>query len=205
MWITPYVRKDKIKGVKSLTFFLPLALLALGFSLLPYHYITAQTTSIESHQEQPPLQPAVTSALPVTGQATLQQLSSVLQALKTLLSSLISQTQAQTSGLVGYWTFDEGSGATAADSSGNNNTGTLVNGPSWTTGKIGQALSFDGVDDLVTASGISNTPSAFTLSAWIKFSQLPDDKGIAGSWSTTGYMIWTTSGKAACQIDSGPH
>src|SRR3990167_9799803 len=168
MWITPYVRKDKIKGVKSLTFFLPLALLALGFSLLPYHYITAQTTSIESHQEQPPLQPAVTSALPVTGQATLQQLSSVLQALKTLLSSLFPQTQAQTSGLVGYWTFDEGSGTTANDSSGNNNTGALINGPTWTTGKIGGALSFDGVDDRVSTGAFSIGSTNFSMSGWVK-------------------------------------
>src|SRR3989344_5954676 len=169
--LTPSTRKDRMKGVKSLTSFLPLALLALGFSLLPSHHVTAQTTSIESHQEQPPLQPAVTSALPVTGQATLQQLSSVLQALKTLLSSLISQTQAQTSGLVGYWNFDEGTGTTAQGSSGNNNTGILTNGPTWTTGKIGQALNFDGVDDYVDVANESNfdfeRTDSFSISAWV--------------------------------------
>ena len=37
---------------------------------------------------------------------------------------------------VAYWKFDEGSGTTAADSSGSGNTGT-VNGPSWTSGEIG--------------------------------------------------------------------
>lgn len=36
-------------------------------------------------------------------------------------------------GLVGYWQFDEGSENIAYDSSGNNNHGTLVNGPTWTT------------------------------------------------------------------------
>src|SRR5690606_37741696 len=36
-------------------------------------------------------------------------------------------------GLVGYWTFDEGSGTSAYDSSGNSNTGTLTNGPTWQT------------------------------------------------------------------------
>ena len=45
-----------------------------------------------------------------------------------------------TTGLVGWWKFDEGSGTAAGDSSGNNNTGTLTNGPTWTTGKIGGAL-----------------------------------------------------------------
>lgn len=36
-------------------------------------------------------------------------------------------------GLVGYWKFDEGSGTSAADSSGTANTGTLNNTPTWST------------------------------------------------------------------------
>src|SRR5436190_19861696 len=49
----------------------------------------------------------------------------------------------------GHWRFDEGSGTTAADSSGNGHDGTLINGPLWTTGRIGQGLSFNGVDNRV--------------------------------------------------------
>ena len=37
------------------------------------------------------------------------------------------------SGLIGYWRFEEGTGAVASDSSGKGNTGTLVNSPAWTT------------------------------------------------------------------------
>ena len=59
---------------------------------------------------------------------------------------------ATTNGLVGYWNFDEGTGTTAADSSGSGNNGTLVNGSTWTAGKVGNgALQFDGVDDSVNA------------------------------------------------------
>src|SRR5271157_1679456 len=47
--------------------------------------------------------------------------------------------QAQTA--VGYWTFDDGSGTKAADSSGNGHTATLVNGIGWVAGKIGAAVS----------------------------------------------------------------
>ena len=36
-------------------------------------------------------------------------------------------------GLVGYWKFDEGSGTTAGDSSGKGNAGELVNTPTWST------------------------------------------------------------------------
>ena len=35
---------------------------------------------------------------------------------------------------VGSWSFDEGTGTIANDSSGNNNNGTLYNGPTWTEG-----------------------------------------------------------------------
>lgn len=40
---------------------------------------------------------------------------------------------------VGHWMFDSTSGTNAIDSSGNSNNGTLLNGPVWTTGKVGNA------------------------------------------------------------------
>ncbi len=50
---------------------------------------------------------------------------------------------------VGSWSFDEGTGTIANDSSGNNNNGTLY-GPTWTEdGQVNKALSFDGVNDYV--------------------------------------------------------
>lgn len=61
------------------------------------------------------------------------------------------------SNLVGYWKFDEGSGNSASDSSGNGNTGTLVNAPQWVSGISGSALSFDGVASFV------NIPSSSSL------------------------------------------
>jgi len=72
------------------------------------------------------------------------------------------------SGLAGYWEFDEGTGSIAADSSGNKNDGTLINGPTWTTGKIGNALSFDGVDDYVEVPRSSSLKigEQITLEAW---------------------------------------
>jgi len=77
-------------------------------------------------------------------------------------------------GLVGHWSFDEGSGTTAHDSSGNNNHGT-IHGASWTDGKFGKAISFDGVDDYVE---VPDSPSlkitdAITIAAWVKFEEVP--------------------------------
>ncbi|MEO8427268.1 MAG: LamG-like jellyroll fold domain-containing protein [Verrucomicrobiota bacterium] len=74
------------------------------------------------------------------------------------------------SGLVGYWKLDDAFGTTATDSSGSGNPGTLNNGPLWTSGKTGSALSFDGVDDYVNVNNTSslNPGTQLTLSAWIK-------------------------------------
>lgn len=47
-----------------------------------------------------------------------------------LLDNLYSDVTGQ-SGLQAYWKFDEGTGLTTADSTGNGNTGTLTNGPVW--------------------------------------------------------------------------
>jgi len=55
--------------------------------------------------------------------------------------TLTSTANAAVPGLVGYWTFDEGSGTTASDYSGNDNHGTIT-GAEWVTGQFGGALNF---------------------------------------------------------------
>src|SRR5688572_743779 len=52
-------------------------------------------------------------------------------------------------GVVAEIRFNEGTGTIAADVSGNGYNGTLVNGPTWGTGKYGQGLNLDGVNDYV--------------------------------------------------------
>lgn len=90
----------------------------------------------------------------------------------TKIDSSVSQAQGTgrlESGLVGYWGLDDGSGTSATDSSTNGNTGTLTNGPTWTTGQIGGAVNFDGTDDHITAGAPTalNMTGAMTVSAWI--------------------------------------
>ncbi|MFA6994532.1 MAG: LamG domain-containing protein, partial [Candidatus Paceibacterota bacterium] len=89
-----------------------------------------------------------------------------------------------TSGLVGYWNFDEGSGTIAKDTSGNGRNGTLTNGPVWTSGKVGGALSFDGSNDAVNTSG--NSPSLagnFTISIWTRWNQFQNYGGIVFNYT----------------------
>jgi hypothetical protein len=94
-------------------------------------------------------------------------------------------------GLVGYWSFDEGNGATAFDSSGNHNDGTVY-GANWTDGKFGKALSFDGIDDYVLIPGSASLrfSDAVTIAAWVKLEQVPAEAYgfiIAGGYSYIAY------------------
>ncbi len=80
-------------------------------------------------------------------------------------------------GLVGCWTFD-GAYDKAPDCSGNNNTGTLTNGPLRTQGQLGQALSFDGSNDYVNIGAPSSLElgtSDMTSVAWIKTNGVTND------------------------------
>ena len=75
-------------------------------------------------------------------------------------------------GLVGDWEFEEKTGTTVNDSSGQGNTGTW-NGTGtshWTEGKYGEAGNFNGTNDYVTiptSSSLSPT-TAITLQGWVK-------------------------------------
>jgi alpha-L-fucosidase len=83
-------------------------------------------------------------------------------------------TPSITAGLAGYWKFNETSGTTASDSSGNNNTGT-VSGATWTTsGHNTGALSFDGVNDYVAVNSSSSLNlTKFTVAMWVNLTSLP--------------------------------
>jgi len=88
----------------------------------------------------------------------------------------VTTTDGGGGGLLAHWNFDEGSGQTAADSSGNGNDGMLgttpgVDGgdPTWTCVGGGSALEFDGTNDEVRLSSVViGDRDAWTISAWIK-------------------------------------
>ena len=94
-------------------------------------------------------------------------------------AGLVAGTSAATADTVptpaGHWALDEGSGSTAADSSGNGQTGTLGAGASWTEGQVGaSAVAFHGTADgnIDIPRPVVDTSASFTVSAWIKLNNL---------------------------------
>lgn len=108
------------------------------------------------------------------------------------------------SGPVGEWKFDEGSGSSNNDSSGNGNTGTPNGDATWVPGKQGSAMTFDGTGDFVGIGDPSvldfERTNAFTLEAWVKTTQTNGSSIIGKQDTSTAYkgyrLFWIdTSGQ----------
>ncbi|MHC4543372.1 MAG: LamG domain-containing protein, partial [Planctomycetota bacterium] len=107
--------------------------------------------------------------------------------------------------MIAHWKFDEGSGSIAIDSAGTNN-GTLNGDPTWTTGRIGGALSFDGNGDYVEVNDVivPFAGDSFTAQAWILVSQS------SGVWNplllqhdpdNKGYHFYVASSRPSFYIE----
>ena len=85
------------------------------------------------------------------------------------IKPILLENVAASTGPVAWWKFDETSGTIASDSSGNNNTGTLINGPVFVSGRINNALSLDGINEFVDAANPTSLQitGRLTVSAWI--------------------------------------
>jgi chitodextrinase len=86
-------------------------------------------------------------------------------------------TAGAASGLVAAYGFDESSGTTLHDLSGNGNDGTVAGGAAWSAGHTGGALSFDGVGAEVTIPDATSLRLGvgMTLEAWVRPSELGGD------------------------------
>ncbi len=83
--------------------------------------------------------------------------------------------------LIGHWAFDEGTGTTAADSSGGGHPLTLQGGASWTKGVAGpSALAVTPQQDAASSGPVIDTSKSFTVSAWVNLA------------STNGYQTFVS-------------
>jgi hypothetical protein len=100
----------------------------------------------------------------------------------TLVLLVASSVWAIDPSLVAWYQFDEGWGTTAYDSA-RHHTGTVY-GATWTTGKVGGALSFDGWENYVSADDDPelNITGDITIAAWVNFRE--------------GGLMWDGSEKA---------
>jgi hypothetical protein len=69
--------------------------------------------------------------------------------------------------LIAWLRFDEGSGTTAYDSSGNDNDGTLVGGATWAAGRFGGGIELDGTSGYVSVPGFELTTDSITFTIWL--------------------------------------
>ncbi len=90
---------------------------------------------------------------------------------------------------VAEWNLNEGTGQSVNDTSGNANTGQLGSAPgvdaadpTWTNGKDGKGLKFDGSDDYVSTTTAAQAlgTSDFTIEAWALYKAIPVDASFAG-------------------------
>ena len=125
------------------------------------------------------------------------EVASLYQSGLTKINASTAQLQQGTSlasGLVGHWTFDGQylTTTTSTDTSGSGNNGTLTGGPVPTPGRLGQALSFDGVDDCVlaagTAGGYTNSQS-HTYAFWMYPTNVSDTYNWAFYGGSTSLIL----------------
>lgn len=109
--------------------------------------------------------------------------------------------------IYGVWNGDD-----SPNDSVSANHGTLVNGTTFTDGKIGKAFTFDGVNDHITLPDDSlNFTGPFSYSFWIKSSDTTNYTIIVGNIQSArapygflhGYEFWLAAGKIQTDYKSG--
>jgi len=110
-----------------------------------------------------------------------------------------SRNNLLTDGLVGLWSFDgaDYDGTTAYDRSGNGNNGTKAGNAKPAIGRLGQALSFDGLGDYVDFGDKSDfaLTSDYSFSFWMRPSTVAGNTDIFVIGGTSSGNIGNTSAK----------
>jgi len=107
--------------------------------------------------------------------------------------------------IIGIWTFDEGSGAIAADSSGNGRDGELVGNANWVAGKSGSAIEFSG-GNVTVAPDDAMSLNNFSMTLWVNIPGATDTFQYAigkEAWPARNYAMWILPDVMTTGITSG--
>ncbi|MBN2594996.1 MAG: hypothetical protein JXA81_15935, partial [Sedimentisphaerales bacterium] len=121
-------------------------------------------------------------------------------------------------GLIGWWMFDEGTGTTAADSSGAGHDGFFVDStPEWVPGMYGTALEFDGTDKVeIPDHADFHFTNAMSVALWMQpegdqsssaklfIKQKSGQYPYALQYDDTGQGLFATV-YASTRYDTAPH
>ena len=102
--------------------------------------------------------------------------------------------------LVAHWTFDDGTGTTLSDFSGNGFDGTFMKQhadlgdgiPEWTTdryGNSGKALNFKNGSWVKVPYNIALNPKQITISLWVNADEIRENNKILGLYEWQGYKL----------------
>jgi hypothetical protein len=119
---------------------------------------------------------------------------------RVLTATEVSALHAEGGGLIGHWTFNEGTGTTIADSSDYANHASFNTGtPTWVAGVRGAALQFNGANDAVTGANFDPPPEG-TVALWIRSDGPP--AGRQRPWGVGGdFEMWQDpDGLVACDV-----
>jgi hypothetical protein len=96
-----------------------------------------------------------------------------------------------------------GSGTTWTDLTGNGNTGTLTNSPTYNSSNQGSIV-FNGSTQYVTISHNSiQNPSSITICSWVKYIQNGTSQNIVGKTDNSGYRFRVNNGGSVTWFDRG--
>ncbi|NDH16704.1 MAG: hypothetical protein EBY48_06465, partial [Opitutae bacterium] len=158
--------------------------------------ITGHSTSVGDHN-------ITLFAHNLSGTSPGKNITLTINAEKPLLESI--PPVVAKSDIIAWWEFDETSGTSSFDSSGNGNYATLVNmdNADWVSGKYGNALELDGSNDYITTQLKGHYNMDFSWSIWMKSSDANAGlMAVSGaSWTLGGYCIYISGG--APKIDVG--
>lgn len=109
--------------------------------------------------------------------------------------------------LVGHWTFDEGTGASARDDSGAQNDGAISAGAAFVAGAKGAALELDGASGTVTVGNaqlLNEDRGSFSVALWFRSTATTWARLVTkGNWGdTSGYFVQYNRGGVTFGVGS---